>query len=176
VTRVASLSATSAVSKTMHKGPKPLYPVQGKFDNISWAEVLRRTETVQKLFSLQELLSINFVITFILWADCLENVGASTFHNPMGLHGSHTGIPLIFLHFTLVKSVVKYLTNHYNSRKRTIQYFHSDFYCFVYIPTSTAIQGQLQNHHEYKSTATKTSTRTKQMKRKEKNDKSIKVI
>jgi hypothetical protein len=21
-----------------------------------------------------------------LWADCLENVGASTFHNPMGLH------------------------------------------------------------------------------------------
>jgi hypothetical protein len=22
-----------------------------------------------------------------LWADCLENVGASTSHNPMGLHG-----------------------------------------------------------------------------------------
>jgi hypothetical protein len=31
-----------------------------------------------------------------LWADCLENVGASTSHNRMGLHGSVTGIALPF--------------------------------------------------------------------------------
>jgi hypothetical protein len=24
-----------------------------------------------------------------LWADCLEDVGASTSHNPMGLYGSY---------------------------------------------------------------------------------------
>jgi hypothetical protein len=29
-----------------------------------------------------------------LWADCLENVGASTSHNHMGLHGLLTGIAL----------------------------------------------------------------------------------
>jgi hypothetical protein len=26
-------------------------------------------------------------LTANLWADCIENVGASTSHNPMGLHG-----------------------------------------------------------------------------------------
>jgi hypothetical protein len=27
------------------------------------------------------------ILTAILWDDCLENVGASTSHNPMRLHG-----------------------------------------------------------------------------------------
>jgi hypothetical protein len=30
-----------------------------------------------------------------LWADCLENVGTSTSHNPMGLHGLLQGIALL---------------------------------------------------------------------------------
>jgi hypothetical protein len=35
-----------------------------------------------------------------LWADCLDNVGSSTAHNPMGLHGLLKGIALILLMLT----------------------------------------------------------------------------
>jgi hypothetical protein len=38
------------------------------------------------------------------WADCLENVGASTFHNPMGLYGLLQGQLYLFI-FLISKSV-----------------------------------------------------------------------
>jgi hypothetical protein len=82
--------------------------------------VLGSAETVQKYFSLQELLSINFIITLVLGADCLENVGASMSHIPVGLHGLLHGYLYLFYLLVLVKSVVKYSTNHYNSCKEQI--------------------------------------------------------
>jgi hypothetical protein len=36
-----------------------------------------------------------------VWADCLDNVGSLTSHNPIGLHGLLTGIALLFF-FTLL--------------------------------------------------------------------------
>jgi hypothetical protein len=36
-----------------------------------------------------------------LWADCLESVGASTSHNPMGLHGLLQGQLYFFFFFTI---------------------------------------------------------------------------
>jgi hypothetical protein len=36
-----------------------------------------------------------------MWADCLENVGGSTSHNPMGLHGLLQGYSFTFLYFSI---------------------------------------------------------------------------
>jgi hypothetical protein len=38
-----------------------------------------------------------------LWADCLDNVGSSTSHNPIGLHGLLRGIALFYITLLYVK-------------------------------------------------------------------------
>jgi hypothetical protein len=46
-----------------------------------------------------------------LWADCLENVGASTSHNPVGLHGLLQG-ELYLLHFLSLAFILKIWGSH----------------------------------------------------------------
>jgi hypothetical protein len=44
-----------------------------------------------------------------LWADCLENVEASTSHNPMGLHGLLHLLPLLIIYLFLLFEIYLWL-------------------------------------------------------------------
>jgi hypothetical protein len=48
-------------------------------------------------------------LTSRLWADCLDNVGTSTSHNPMGLHGLSQGQVYFFYLLLLIQFQLKCL-------------------------------------------------------------------